>query len=233
MERQILVDDPGGLPEPSARLLRVALAINPNHRRLSMAEMAERAGRVKIGVPLSSRMRTIMLLPLVLALFLPACRQVSTSKAPDRTPAFKYVEDKEGGCADIFLHKGTADDLEVLWISADKKKLNLPAKGSVSFDLATAPAGLEVAIDLWDAAPRFSAYCNDIASDTKKTATWKAKKGKVTITIGEPADPPESRSGRYKVSARLDGVMFEDDAGHQATLQEESITDAIVGWYAG
>ena len=45
-----------------------------------------------------------------------------------QTPSFKYTKEKQGGCADLFFYKGTADDLEVLWISANKDKLKLPEK---------------------------------------------------------------------------------------------------------
>ena len=43
------------------------------------------------------------------------------------------------------------------------------------------------------------------------------------------------RAGRkkYKASARLEGDVFEDDAGHQSTLKDETITEAVVGWLAG
>lgn len=163
------------------------------------------------------------------ALGLPACKPAMI--AP--TPSFKYVKEKQGGCADLFVYKGTADDLEVLWISAEKDKLRLPEKGSKSFDLAMAPDGLQVAIDLWEKAPRFPAYCNDISPDTKKLATWRGKRGKVTITILEPVDPAEPKPRRYKASVRLENVVFEDDADRQATLSAEEISEVIVGMYAG
>jgi hypothetical protein len=121
----------------------------------------------------------------------------------------------------------------VLWISADKEKLKLPGKGSSTFDLGAAPDGLQVAIDLWERAPRFRAYCNDISPDTKKLATWKAKKGKLIITILEPAERAEPGAKKYKASAHLEGVVFEDSAGNQAMLKEETISEAIVGWFAG
>src|SRR5262249_11573402 len=141
------------------------------------------------------------------------------------TPTFKYVKEKEGGCANLFLYKGTADDLEVLWISADREKLKLPGKGSCTFDLGAAPDGLQVGIDLWDKAPRFPAYCSDISPDTKKLAIWKAKKGKLIITISESAEQTEPGPKKYKASAHLEGVVFEDDDGHQATLKEETIRE--------
>src|SRR5262245_65325854 len=76
-------------------------------------------------------------------------------KAKGRTPTFKYEKKKEGGCADVYLYKMTADEREVLVVRADKKKLKLPDKGSVTFDLAKAPDGLVVEVDLWEKAPRF------------------------------------------------------------------------------
>src|SRR5262249_2264181 len=116
---------------------------------------------------------------------------------------------------------------------ADKKKLKLPDKGTATFDLSKAPADLVVQIDLWDKAPRFRAYCNDIAPDTKKEATWKAKKGKLTLTIFAPTDKKAIGPTNYKVSARLEGAVFDDGAGHEATLKQETITEAVVGWLAG
>jgi hypothetical protein len=171
---------------------------------------------------------------LALAGALCSCQQVSDAPRPAvPTPTFRYVKEKEGGCADLYLYKGTADDLEVLWISAQREKLKLPDKGSRTFDLAAAPDGLRVAIDLWEKAPRFHAYCNDISPDTKRLATWKATKGKLTITVAEPAEQGGAGRKKYKASARLEGVVFEDDAGHQATLKDETITEAVVGWLAG
>jgi hypothetical protein len=150
-----------------------------------------------------------------------------------RTPTFRYVKTQEGGCANLFFHKGSEDRREVLWISADKKKLQLPERGSKTFDLAAAPEGLTIAVDLWKEAPRFSAYCNDISPDTQREATWKARKGKVTITVFEPEGKLGPGFRDYKASIRLEDVLFEDDAGNQATLKEETITEVRVGWLAG
>src|SRR5262245_36768372 len=129
-------------------------------------------------------------------------------KAKVRMPTFKYDKKKEGGCADVYLYKMTTDETEVLVIRADKKKLKLPDKGTATFDLSKAPADLVVSVDLWDKAPRFRAYCNDIAPDTKKEATWKAKKGKLILTVFAPADKKAAGPRNYKVSARLEGVVF-------------------------
>jgi len=170
---------------------------------------------------------------MALAMTLSSCQQPDAPRSPIPTPTFNYAKEKEGGCANLYLYKGTADDLEVLWISADKEKLKLAAAGSRAFDLGAAPDGLQVAVDLWEKAPRFSAYCNDISPDTKRLATWKAKKGKLVITIWKSDERTEPGSKRYKASARLEGVVFEDSAGNQATLQEETISEVLVGWFAG
>jgi hypothetical protein len=171
------------------------------------------------------------LLFLMAAFVLPSCSPRSLGRL--RIPTFNYAKETEGGCADVYLHKGTADKREVLWISADKKKLKLPDEGSKTFDLAEAPDGLLVAVDLWDKAPRFSAYCNDIGPDTKREATWKAKKGKITLTLHPMEEGEKTGPRQYKASARVQDMLFEDDAGHQATLKNETITEVLVGWYAG
>jgi hypothetical protein len=173
---------------------------------------------------------TVVFVRLILALA--SCRQSDEPTSGDR-PTFRYVKEKEGGCGNLFLHKGTADDLEVLWISADKNRLRLPAKGSATFDLAAAPEGLQVTVDVWEKAPRFRAYCNDISPNTRKKATWKARKGRLVITIGEPVNGANGGAKTYKASARLEGVVFDDGAGHQETLPEETITEALIGWLAG
>jgi hypothetical protein len=178
-----------------------------------------------------STRRLALALFVVTALAATSCdRNGSGGGAGLRTPTFQYVKDQEGGCGDVFFHKGTADKTEVLWVSADKKKLQLPDKGSKTFDLAETPDGLTVAVDLWPQAPRFSAYCNDIGPDVQRDATWKAKKGKVTITLSEPED--KQGRGSYKASVRLENVLF-DEGGRQATLKDEAITDVLVGWHAG
>jgi hypothetical protein len=166
-----------------------------------------------------------------LLLAVASCRQ---GGAPgfSSAPTFRYVKDKEGGCGNLFLYKGSADDREVLWISADREKLKLPEKGIMAFDLAESPAGLRVAIDLWEKVPRFRAYCNDISPDTKKIATWKATRGKLTLTLREPERPTEGGPKHYRAGARLEGVVFEED-GREVKLEEETISETLVGWFAG
>jgi hypothetical protein len=161
-----------------------------------------------------------------------ACRQVNAPRAGTTVPTFQYVKEKEGGCRDLFFFKESADGLEVLWISADKEKLKLAAKGSVTFEVAGTD-GLEVGVDLWEKAPSSSAYCNDIALDTEKKATWRATKGKLTITMSEPTEPDKAGLKIYKAGARLEQVTFEDGAGNRAMLKEECITDVLVGWFPG
>ncbi len=80
-----------------------------------------------------------------------------------RTPTLNFVKAGEGGCADVFLFKSTGDSREFLWVSADKKKLNLPDKGSKTFEIADEPDGLHVKIDLWSGAPKFQPYCNCVS----------------------------------------------------------------------
>ena len=161
-------------------------------------------------------------------LTLPACGSGPGAKAP----SFRYAKAKEGGCADLFFHKATADDLEVLWIVAEKDKLKIAGKGKWTFDLDKAPDGVIVAVDLWAKAPRFSAYCNDISPDTKRLATWKATQGKLIVTVHDDI-PPGPGMKSYKASARLEGVVFEGPDQQRSTLKEETITEVMVGWYAG
>jgi hypothetical protein len=170
---------------------------------------------------------------LLFAALISSCDRTDARRVAVRAPKFNYAKDKEGGCGDVFLYKGSADDLEVLWIATDKDKLKLPKSGSIKFDLATAPEGLHVAVDLWDSAPKFHAYCNDISAGDHKKTTWTATSGKLTLTFLGPVDEPGPGPKRYKVSARLEGVVFEARSGDQATLKEEAISETIVGWYAG
>ena len=151
----------------------------------------------------------------------------------NRTPTLTYVKDGEGGCADVFLYKATEDQREFVWVAADKKKLGLPEQGSKMFDLADAPDGLLVKIDLWSNTPEFRPYCNCMCGKEKVIATWNAKSGKVTITLQPPAAGQQGPMRRYKVSAKLEGVVFESESGQRLTVVEETITEVECGWYAG
>ncbi len=140
-----------------------------------------------------------------------------------------------GGCGNIFLFKQAGGEvLSVhvhlasaqidLFKAAEKKEF-----AEATFDLAVATKGLQVEIELWDGFPRF---CDCIAGRAKKTATWMAKKGKLTITIHGPAGT-EVSSDCYLASALLEDVVFEDDRGRQVTLKKEAIKKVAVGWMAG
>jgi hypothetical protein len=174
------------------------------------------------------------LLPLTLfgCLALPACQRVPPlSGDAFAPPTFAYAGEG-GGCAHIFLFKGTQDGTEFLTVSAEIEKLKLPAKGTRTFEIADVKQGLAIAVDLWEKKPDHLRYCNDIDDDPKLKAKWVAKRGKVTITLEEPAKG-DNPNRTFKASVRLENIEFEDAAGHKATLKEESFKDVTVGWYAG
>lgn len=166
--------------------------------------------------------RLCLVLPLLL---LPAC-----SGGP--TPQLKYAG-AAGGCADIFVYKGDATGREYLVVWTDRTKLKLPDEGEVAFDLAKSPAGLNVSIDLWNRKPEHLRYCNDIADDEKKLATWTATAGQVTITTHGPVPNQGGGPRRYTVTVKLANVVFSDGAGRTVTLPSETFADVVVGWYAG
>jgi hypothetical protein len=174
--------------------------------------------------------RSATLLVCLTVLALSSCAGRPAGGEPVRYPTFAYADGKQGGCNDIFFHKETPDRREALLISANRKKLRLPDRGSKTFDLAAAPDGLHVTVDLWPTAPPFSAYCTDISSEVQREATWRAKKGTITITLDRPPDKDGRPPRQYKASVRLEDVVFEDDAGHQATRKKEAITEVLVGW---
>jgi hypothetical protein len=149
-----------------------------------------------------------------------------------RTPTLQFAKESDGGCANVVLYKSTADQREFLWVSADTKTLNIPALGSKEFDLANPPEGLLVKIDLWASAPKHTPYCNCVSDNATRDSRWNAKSGKVTITLHDFVDP-EGPMRRYKASAKFENVVFENDAGGKTTLQSETITQVLVGWFAG
>jgi hypothetical protein len=170
----------------------------------------------------------VRLVILLVALMLPAC----SALAPGAVPKFNYAGGKAGGCANISLYKGSADDREFLRVWTEEPKFKVPATGSETFDLARTP-GLHVAVELWEKAPKFLPYCNDISSEEKVRATWNATAGKVTIKNLGPVENAEGPFRRYKVTVVLEGVVFEDGTGRKVTLEKETLADVVVGWLAG
>ena len=72
----------------------------------------------------------------------------------------------------------------------------------------------------------------DIPHFPLSTAIGHAGELVVGLSGGVPVAVMAGRVHHYE-GYRLQDVVFEDDAGHQATLKEETITDVLVGWYAG
>ena len=133
-----------------------------------------------------------------------------------RTPTLMFAKESGSGCGDVFLYKATEDKREYLLVSADKQLLNLPELGSKIFDLAQAPEGLLVTIELWSRASKHTPYCNCVSEGELRETTWNAKSGKVTITIHEALDPDGPM--RTRRAPKFENVVFEDDSGRKTTL---------------
>jgi hypothetical protein len=176
---------------------------------------------------MNARLRLSLILAGVL-LTLPAC----SALGPGAVPKFNYAGGKAGGCANISLYKGSADDREFLRVWTEETKFKVPATGSETYDLTRTP-GLHVTVELWEKAPKFLPYCNDISSEEKVRATWNATAGKVTIKNLGPVEKAEGPFPRYKVTVVLEGVVFEDGTGRKVTLEKETMADVVVGWLAG
>jgi hypothetical protein len=134
------------------------------------------------------------------------------------------------GCRGLVAFRASADETQYLVVDADVDKLGLKPGATGTFDLAKAPDGLRVTVDVFDRAEAEAPYCTDYRVDDQKPTTWVAEGGTVFVTI----QAPSTANGTYRASIRMKDVrLVGPQRGVAGSIPNAMLEDVLVGWLPG
>lgn len=121
-------------------------------------------------------------------------------------PALRFAE--ASGCAGLFLYAWNEDRSEVLTLRLDRASVPL-RDGTTTVNLATAPAGVAVRLEV-TASPRESLpFCSDEQAPVRETPTiWTASAGTIKLLVKRRANAPFN-----PVSVSVDGLRLTSSSG--------------------
>jgi hypothetical protein len=124
---------------------------------------------------------------LLLALALPACAKPA-SEAPAQSPTTTTAAAsprKIGGCRDLYLYAANDEATQVVIVDVDAKSVGLEKGQKKAFDLASAPKGVKVWLDVYlQPAHVESVHCTKSPSEAQMAERYAATAGTLTIERG-------------------------------------------------
>lgn len=155
-------------------------------------------------------------------------------QAPVATPGFNYS--RSLGCGDVFFYATDADAREVLWVAADFRQLRR-SRAVETFDLAAAPTGLVVQVEMYPRTQFNIEHCNDVRIIEEGQAPvvpmiWKAIRGKLVVERGRRGTVPEE-PWLFRAKIRLEDAVFHGPGGQTLSIRKTIVLEGSVGWQAG
>lgn len=134
------------------------------------------------------------------------------------------------GCRGLVPFRASGDDTQLRLVDADVVKLGLEVGKTRTFDLARAPDGLRVSVDVFAKAPAEAPYCTDYIGDAQKPITWEAEAGTLYLSIQAPA----SENGTYRATIRMKDVrLVGPQRGVAGSIPNAVLENVLVGWLPG
>lgn len=156
-----------------------------------------------------------------------------TKEGPATPPQSAFNGDSIG-CAHVSAYRATADRTQFVTVVLDRESLGLAVGSKATYDLARAPSGVRVGIDVWSTAPASQKYCTDhVEVDGNARTSWEAEAGSMTIELAtDPAAQPGS--GSYLATIRIkDAHFIGPKQGVAAFVPQVVIENVRVGWLPG
>jgi hypothetical protein len=140
-------------------------------------------------------------LPLLLvALALPACAKPG-SDAPAQSPTTTAASppSKMGGCRDLYLYAANDDATQVVIVDVDARSVGLENGQKKTFDLASAPKGVKVWLDVYlQPAHVENVHCTKSPSEAQMAERYAATAGSLTVELAADGT----------VTASVEGAKF-------------------------
>jgi hypothetical protein len=153
-----------------------------------------------------------------------------TGTAPTAPPESAF-RGTTGGCGNVIVYRANGDGTQLLVVKADKDKLGLEPLATQTFDLARAPDGLDVGVEVFAKAPPEPPYCTDVGFTGAAPTRWTAEGGTISISL---APEGSATAGPYRATVRLKDVrLVGPERGVAVSIPSAEIANVLVGWLAG
>lgn len=120
------------------------------------------------------------------------------AQSPTTTAAAEPAR-KAGGCKDLYLYAANDESTQVVIVDVDARSVGLEKGQKKTFDLASAPKGVKVWLDVYlEPAHVENVHCTNTPSEAQMAERYTASTG--TLTIERAADGT--------VSATVEGAKF-------------------------
>lgn len=151
--------------------------------------------------------------PLLLAaLALPACAKSGSEHAaqsPTTTTAAAQPARKAGGCKDLYLYAANDESTQVVIVDVDARSVGLEKGQKKTFDLANAPKGVKVWLDVYlQPAHVENVHCTKTPTEAQMAERYTASGG--TLRIERAADGT--------INATVEGAKFVLDGRPQIEI---------------
>lgn len=171
-------------------------------------------------------MRIVLPVVVSLALSLSACAKPSSepvAQSPTTTAAAPPAT-RTGGCRDLYLYAANDDATQVVIVDVDAKAVRLEEGQRKTFDLASAPNGVKVWLDVYlQPANVERVHCTRAPSEAQMAERYAATAGTLTV----------ERSDAGTVTASIDGAKFWLDGRPTIEIATRRFDRIRVGWLPG
>ena len=146
-------------------------------------------------------MRIVLPLVALALVALPACAKPA-SEPPAQSPTTSAATPparKAGGCKDLYLYAANDESTQVVVVDVDARSVGLARGQKKTFDLASAPKGVKVWLDVYlEPAHVENVHCTKTPTEAQMAERYTASGG--TLTIERGADGT--------VNATVEGAKF-------------------------
>jgi hypothetical protein len=154
----------------------------------------------------------------------------SPFQSPPNSEEYTFLDNADG-CGSFFVYK-TDETTVGLSVSGQRDELGLTSSAQ-TFDIATNQNVQAVFTEFSNGIiPDY--YCSDIAwVNTDPYTVFTAISGDVTVQVLEDNIVVNPWGVEYRIKVSIENAVFEDENGHQRTIENETYEDVYVGWFPG
>ena len=148
----------------------------------------------------------------------------SVTRDPNRAPALRYTDAKEG-CWDLLMYGWSSDRTEAITVWLDRSALR-PSGSPQTIAVGQRP-NTEITVHVFDRARPTSRVCDDARRVDDIWEQWRAASGSLTIELTPVVRVQEP--GAHRATIRLVGAQFVSTHGRRVAQSQPITLSAVIG----